>query len=104
VLTEPGFGVVWPGGRSMASGVLPTAALGDLSGKTIAFVWNDLFRGDEIFAMVREKVSARFEDVRFVGPREFGNITGPDEQGVAERLPDALLQYRVDAAITGVGA
>lgn len=74
-----------------------------LSGKTVAFVWDYVFRGDEMFPVIGRALRDRFRDVRFVGPDTFGSIFGGDEEAVLEALPSALKDHRVDAVIAGVG-
>ena len=49
------YAVVWPrGARTMqATDVAPR--LSTLAGKTIGQLWDDLFRGDEIFPMLKRR-------------------------------------------------
>jgi hypothetical protein len=103
--TEPEvLEVVAPDGRR---GGLPEAALAprlaDLEGRTIAFVWDHIFRGDEMFDVFVQEASSRF---RAVGHAEFGNIhgTADEEQRAIEELPEQLRAHRVDAVVVGVGA
>ena len=52
------YRVVWPrGARTMqATDVAPR--LSTLEGKTVCELWEDLFRGDEMFAILREELSS----------------------------------------------
>jgi hypothetical protein len=104
---EPTYRVVWPLGRTSAQSDLETqGSLQSLNGKTVAFLWDFSFRGDEMFAVIQHLISSHSPEARFVGPNEFGDIHGSPEveHQVIASLPDKLRQYRVDAAIVGVGA
>jgi len=74
-----------------------------LEGKTVAQLWDFLFRGDQVFALIEEGLKARFPGVRFVSWREFGNTHGADEREVVARLPQRFKELGVDAAISGMG-
>jgi hypothetical protein len=104
--SEPGFEVVWPSGRSAAVSVSANTSVSDLSGKTVAFVWDYLFRGDEMFTAVSELIRSRYQNVTFLGPEVFGNIHGADaeERDSLEKLPARLREYGVDVAVVAVGA
>lgn len=100
---EPSYAVHWPRAQRMQA-VEPVAArLDGLSGKTVAFVWDYLFRGDEIFAMVQRELTQRFPGISFIGHEVFGSTHGADEREVLERLPAKLKELRADAVISGMG-
>lgn len=75
-----------------------------LNGKTVAFLWDYIYRGDEVFAILEEGIKERFPDVRFVSWREFGNIhgTGADERELILGLPKRFKALGVDAVICGM--
>jgi hypothetical protein len=110
-MTEPmpdeQYGVVAPTGRP---GGLPATAmaprLDDLSGRRIGFVWDQIFRGDDMFRQFRAAAAERFPDADFVGHEAFGNIhgTSTEEQQVVAELPERLRAERIDAVVVGVGA
>jgi hypothetical protein len=106
-MTEPDFEVVAPGGRR---GGLPKAALAprvaDLNGRTVAFVWDHIFRGDEMFDHFVTAATERFGDLTVVGHEAFGEIhgTAEEERRAIEELPEILRAHRVDAVVVGVGA
>ena len=84
-------------------GVKPLAPrLESLEGKTVAELWDYVFRGDEIFAHLEEELKARFSGVRFVSWREFGSTHGGKEREVLASLPARFQELGVDAAISGM--
>jgi hypothetical protein len=94
--------VLWPRGRRTVT-VKPVAPrLSTLAGKTIGQLWDDLFRGDEIFPMLEGELSRRFPGVKFVGYRTFGSTHGADEHDVLARLPARMREHGVDAVISGM--
>lgn len=102
---EPSYQVVWPLGRSSVSlSIEPGPPISNLGGKTIGEVWNSAFKGNQMFAIIRERLRQRFPDVKFVDFDVFGDIHGPDEAEVIAALPGLLRQHGCDAVITGVGA
>lgn len=74
-----------------------------LSQRRVAFVWDFMFRGDEIFPMIAEALTSEFGDMEFVSPETFGSTFGGDEHAVLDELPSKLAGLGVDAVIGGVG-
>jgi hypothetical protein len=74
-----------------------------LSGKRIAFLWDSMFRGDEMFPVLQEAIGDRFENVSFVEHEAFGSTFGGDEEAVLAALPGRLRELKVDAVVSGVG-
>ena len=68
----------------------PRRPPGGLSGERVAFLWDYLFRGDEIFPALKRELTHRFPDIEIVGYDEFGNTHGGDEAEMIAGLPDAL--------------
>jgi hypothetical protein len=101
---EPVYEVVSPIPAQRPDGPAVSDPLGDLTGRTVAFIWDSLFDGDLCFEAISAELSERYEGMTFVGYSHFGDIHGRDEKAVVEALPDRLQEYRVDAAIVGVGA
>lgn len=95
--------VYWPRGRKTVSYTPISPRLESLEGKTVAFLWDYLFRGDEIFPMVERGLAERFPGVRFVGYDAFGSTHGEDEHAVLDALPDKLRALNVDAIVSGMG-
>jgi hypothetical protein len=73
-----------------------------LAGKTIGQLWDDLFRGDEIFPMLEAALARRFPGVRFVGHSTFGSTHGAEEHDVLKNLPARMREHGVDAVISGM--
>ena len=97
------YAVVWP--RSARSiEVKPLSPrLPTLEGKTVAFLWDYLFRGDEIWPVLSEALGARFPNMRFIGWEEFGSTHGDEEHKVLAELPAKLKALKVDAVVSGMG-
>ena len=103
-MSESGYEVVWPLGRS-AYDVLPgRAGVSDLKGKTICELWDLIFRGDEIFPMIRGLLLKRYPGINFVPYAEFGGTHGAREAETVAALPELLRQHGCEAVISGVGA
>jgi hypothetical protein len=75
-----------------------------LNGKVIAELWDRVFRGEEIFPVVRESLRKRYPGVRFIEYDRFGDTHGTTQKQVLAELPALLKELKVDAVISGVGA
>jgi hypothetical protein len=97
------YAVVWP--RSAKSiEVKPLATrLPTLEGKTVAFLWDYLFRGDEIWPVLSEELGRRYPGMRFIGFEAFGSTHGDEEHQVLADLPGKLAEMKVDAVVSGMG-
>jgi hypothetical protein len=97
------YEALWP--RSpRQSKVKPLAKrLDTLNGKTIAQVWDYVFRGDEVFEFLEEGIKARYPDVKFVNWKTFGSTHGVDERAIVAALPEKFREHGVDAVISGMG-
>lgn len=97
------YAVVWP--RSARSVELKPLAprLPTLEGKTVAFLWDYLFRGDEIWPTLSKALGERFPNMRFIGWEEFGSTHGDEEHKVLAELPAKLKALKVDAVVSGMG-
>jgi hypothetical protein len=94
--------VVWPRGARRTETAALAARLDTLEGKTIGQLWDDLFRGDEIFPVLEEELGRRYPGVRFVRYDAFGSTHGAQEQRVLADLPETLRRFGVDAVISGM--
>jgi len=97
------YEALWPRSPRQV-GVKPLARrLDTLNGKTIAQLWDYVFRGNEVFALLEEGLKKRYPDVRFVNFKEFGNTHGSEEREVLASLPRKFKEMGVDAVISGMG-
>ncbi|MND00701.1 hypothetical protein D3C83_194090 [compost metagenome] len=69
----------------------------------MAQLWDQVFRGDEVFAALEEGLKARYPGVKFVSWREFGNTHGGEEREVVASLPKKFKELGVDAVVSGMG-
>ena len=97
------YAVVWPRAEKTVEPKPLAPRLGDLAGKKIAFVWDYMFRGDEIFPLLQEGLSQRYPRVSFVSYDEFGSTHGDRERQVLAEMPAKLKALGVDAVISGMG-
>lgn len=100
---ETTYAVHWPRGERALSTQPIASRLDSLAGKKIAFLWDYLFRGDEVFAILKKELAARFPGMEFIGPDEFGSTHGSDEREVLAALPARLAEQKVAAVISGMG-
>lgn len=97
------YEALWPRSPRQAK-VKPLAhRLDTLDGKTIAWIWDYVFRGNEVFTQLEISLKARFPGVKFVNWSEFGNTHGSDEREVVASLPQKLKSLGVDAVVSGMG-
>ena len=98
------YEVYWPRTARQVTRKSLAPRLSTLDGKVVAQLWDFLFRGDEVLALVEEGIKARYPNVRFVSWKEFGNTHGSDEREVIKALPARLREWGVDAVISGIAA
>ena len=100
--TEPQYAVYWP--RSpRQTGIKPLAGrLETLNGRTIAQVWDYLFKGDVVFEHLETAIKAQFPTVKFVSWREFGSSHGGDEKENLAEFARKFKELKVDAVISGM--
>ena len=102
--SEPAYEVVWPLGKSRADTRTPQARVVDLGSKTIGELWDYVFHGDRILAILREQLSARFPGIKFLPYEEFGNLHGPEQRELIAAMPGILKARGCDAVISLIGA
>ena len=73
-----------------------------LDGKTIAFVWDYMFRGDEIFPVIADELQSQFTDVTIVDYDTFGTTHGEGEARLVATLGERLAAHGVDAVVSGM--
>lgn len=96
------YDVVWPRGQRQI-GIAPLAPrLPDLNGRKIAQLWDYVFRGDEVFALLEEGLRARFPGIAFVDWREFGSTHDQNERAHLAAFAEKFRAQRVEAVISGM--
>jgi len=95
--------VVWPRSPRGVQQRRRADGLSTLAGKRVGFLWDYLFRGDELFPILAEELTTRFEGIEIVGYEEFGNLHGADEKERVSQLPETLRDRGVDAVVSGMG-
>ncbi|MCH9675227.1 MAG: hypothetical protein K0U93_27545 [Gammaproteobacteria bacterium] len=95
---------LWPGGDCAVEPVIPPPRLDRLHGKRVGFLWDQMFRGEEIFPLIEDALGERFENISFVSHDAFGATFGENEHAVIEALPERLRELGIDAVISGIGA
>ncbi|MEC7654974.1 MAG: hypothetical protein VX416_01350 [Pseudomonadota bacterium] len=95
--------VVWPrAARQME--IAPVAPrLNTLEGKTVAQLWDYLFRGDEVFDHLEAGLKERYPSIKFVSWKDFGSTHGADERQILADLPRKMETPGVNAVISGMG-
>ena len=96
------YEVVWPSGERRQALRQLARRLDTLKGKTIAQLWDYLFKGDEVFSALEEKLREQFPGVKFVSWREFGSTHAVNEKELLASLPQRFKELGVDAAISSM--
>ena len=97
------YDVVWPRSPRGIQQRRRADRLESLEGKRVAFLWDYLFRGDELFPILATELTERFDGIEIVDFTEFGNLHGVDEKERVGRLGDDLRALGVDAVVSGMG-
>jgi hypothetical protein len=100
------YDVVWPLGRRTVEAVEAGERPESLTGCTVAYLWDELFRGPEMFEIISEVARERHGDVSFVDSEIFGNFdaSAAEERPVLGELPELLRAHKVDLVVVAVGA
>jgi hypothetical protein len=97
------YKALWPRSPRQARVKSLAKRLDTFEGKTIGWLWDYVFRGDEVFEQLEESLRERYPGLNFVHWREFGNTHGSDERRVVAALPEMLKAKGVDAVVSGMG-
>ncbi|MEN9644549.1 MAG: hypothetical protein RL238_1218 [Actinomycetota bacterium] len=100
---EPHYDVVWPKSPRGVQRRRAAERLTTLEGARIGFVWDYMFRGEEIFPVIASELATRFPGLEVVGYDTFGNIHGADEVALVEAMPGTLDEHSIDAVVVGNG-
>ena len=104
--SEHAYDAVWPLAPRATEEVAEHARPDSLAGRRVAYLWDELFRGPEMFDVITEVARERHGDVEIVGWEEFGNFhaSAAEERRVLDALPELLRSHRVDLVVAAVGA
>jgi len=78
---ESAYHVVWPKGEKTLKLAEVSNRLDTLAGKTTGLLWDYVFRGNEIFAIIQKGLAERFPGIKFVNCDRFGNGLGTSRIG-----------------------
>ena len=95
--------VVWPKSPMGVQARRGAPRLASLDGARIGFLWDHLFRGDELFPVLAKELVQRFPGIEIVDHDEFGNTHGSDEKEMIAALPGELQARHIDAVVSGMG-
>ena len=98
------YAVVWPLGRRMTAAIGSLARDASLDGKTVCELWDLMFRGEEMYPMIREELRKRYPSTKFVDHTVFGNTHGAKQNELLAALPALLKRHGCNVVISGVGA
>ena len=101
--TKPLYEVVWPLGQLAYDEVATPDRFSDLNNKTVCELWDWLFKGEEIFPMLRDLLSKRYPGIKFVEYNAFGNTHGGKQTEVFANLPRLLREHGCEIVISGIG-
>ena len=97
------YNVVWPSGKQAINSLGFAKRIDSLESKTVAYFWDDIFRGDEIYPVVTKELSKKYKNIKFIHYNEFGNTHDNQDGNVVTEIPVKLKRHGVDAVISGVG-
>jgi hypothetical protein len=102
------FEVVSPAGGESTDKRRVAERLPDLNGKTVAEIWNGVFKGDETFPVIRRALRDKYPGIRVVPYTEFPHFYGGDnptqQRALAQELAALVKEKGCDAVISGNGA
>lgn len=100
------YEALWPLGPRVTGDVAEHERPSELAGARVAYLWDQLFRGPEMFEVITQVARERHGAVEFVGWEEFGNFhaSAAAERRVLEALPELLRSHSVDLVVAAVGA
>ena len=102
------FEVVSPAGGEAIAQKPIAPRLKDLNGKTVAEIWNGVFKGDQSFPVLRRLLKEKYPAINIIPYTEFPHIYGGDNPSEQKKLAKhlaALAQAKgCDAVISGNGA
>ena len=107
-MSQPTYDVLWPLARRAVKDITLNQRFSskgtDHAAKRIGFIWDYMFRGNDMFPLLQAGLAEKYPGSTFVPYEHFGNVHGHDEREVLAALPQRLKEARLDAVIVGVGA
>jgi hypothetical protein len=107
-MSTPEYEVVWPLARKTVKEMAMNQRLADEPGKNsakrVGFIWDYMFRGNDMFPLLQAGLAEKYPGSSFVPYEHFGNVHGHDEREVLAALPGKLKAAKLDAVVVGVGA
>jgi hypothetical protein len=97
------YEVLWPGGPIGVPVAPPAPRPASLAGRRVAFLWDYMFRGEEVFPAIERGLRQAFGEIDIAGYDRFGSVFGGDEEHVLASLPARLRAMEVDAVVCGIG-
>src|SRR5690242_2192474 len=91
------YEALWPRGARQQRTRPLAKRLDTLDGRTVAQIWDFLFKGDQVFALLEEGLKTRYPNVKFVSWREFGSSHGGEEKEALAALPAKFKELGIDA-------
>ena len=102
------YSVVSPAGLEAVKARHTAPRLADLNGKTVAEVWNGVFKGDVAFPIVRKLLKQRYPGITIIPYTEFYHLPGSDmpahQRALTQEIVEQARAKGADAMITGMGA
>lgn len=96
------YAALWPRAPRQMQQKKLAPRLQEIKGKTVAFLWDELFRGDMIFGMIKDELSKRYPGMKFIDWEVFGSTHGDHEKEALAALPRKFKDLGVDAVISGM--
>ena len=97
------YEALWPRSPREVKAKPLAKRLDTLEGKTIAQLWEYVFRGDEVFAALEEGLKERYPNIRWVSWKDFGSTHGSEEREVLASIPKKIKELGIDAVVSGMG-
>lgn len=95
--------VVWPGARRVVEQAALARRPDRLEGLRVAQIWDHLFHGDKVFALLEESLRQRVPGIQFISWKAFGSTHGAGEAEVLRALPARLKELGADVVISAIG-
>ncbi len=102
-MSTPVEHAVWPLSRSGTEAHALAPRLTSLEHAKVGFLWDYVFRGDELFPVLAEELRRRFPTIEIVDYDVFGNTHGHEEGQVIDELPDRLRDNGITAVVSAMG-